>query len=201
MAFAIDDALLPATLTALPMTDEQFAGLCARHPDLHFETTGEGEIIVSPPTYSLTGVRNSRICRKLDTWAEQDNTGLATDSSTGFVLPDGARRSPDAAWTRKSRIAQLPPESRDRYWRLCPDFVIELLSGTDRPRLLREKMDEWIANGAQLAWMIEPEQRKVTIYRPGSAPETLIRVDRIIGEGLLKTFELDLTFIWNPLAA
>jgi Uma2 family endonuclease len=97
----------------------------------------------------------------------------------------------------------LPAESRDRYWRLCPHFVIELQSNTDRRRLVRdlvrEKMHEWISNGAQLAWLIEPEQRSITIYRPGSPPESRSNTDQISGEGLLETFELGLTFIWNPL--
>ncbi|MGA3240333.1 MAG: Uma2 family endonuclease [Bryobacteraceae bacterium] len=139
MTFVIDDAFLPATLTAQPMTDEEFAGFCAEHPDLFFEMTAEGEIIVMPPTYSLTGARNNEISIQLGTWARQDGRGIACDSSTGFVLPDGARRSPDAAWILKSRIAQLDPASREGFWHLCPDFVVELQSSTDRPRILKEQ--------------------------------------------------------------
>src|SRR5580704_12169371 len=99
MAFVIDDAFLPATLTAPPMTDEEFAAFCAGHPDLFFEMTAEGELIVMPPTYSLTGMSNSGIVGELYAWAKRDGRGCVTDSSTGFVLPNGARRSPDAAWT------------------------------------------------------------------------------------------------------
>ena len=201
MAFVIDDAFLPATLTAHPMTDEEFAGFCAEHPDLRFEMTAEGEIIVMPPTYSLTGARNSRISRQLDVWADQDGRGIACDSSTGFVLPNGARRSPDAAWTLRSRIEQLDPASRERYWRLCPDFVIELQSSTDRPRVLRDKMQEWLANGAQLGWLIDPDQRSVAIYRPDGEVETRIGVDSITGEGPVAGFILDLSSVWNPLGA
>jgi Uma2 family endonuclease len=196
--FSIDDRLLPATLSADPMSDEEFAALCAEHPDLFFETTGEGDIIVMPPTYSLTGVRNSRIARQLDIWAERDGRGFASDSSTGFVLPNGARRSPDAAWTLKSRIARLDAASRERYWRLCPDFVIELQSTTDRPRLVREKMQEWLANGAQLGWLIDPEKQSVAICRPADAIETLTGIDSITGEGPVAGFTLDLGFVWNP---
>src|SRR5580698_6287147 len=112
MAFVIDDAFLPATLTAHPMTDEEFAAFCAEHPDLFFEMTAEGELIVMPPTYSYTGARNNWISSQLGIWSRSDGRGIATDSSTGFVLPNGARRSPDAAWTLKSRIAQLDPASR-----------------------------------------------------------------------------------------
>jgi hypothetical protein len=109
MAFVIDDAFLPATLSAQPMTDEEFAAFCAEHPDLFFEMTAEGEIIVMPPTYSSTGVRNTKINRQLDVWAEKDDRGVTCDSSSGFVLPNGARRSPDASWTLRTRIEQLAP--------------------------------------------------------------------------------------------
>jgi len=199
MAFVIEDAFLPATLTAHPMTDEEFAGFCADHPDLFFEMTAEGEIIVMPPTYSLTGARNAGISGQLYAWAERDGRGIACDSSTGFKLPNGARRSPDAAWILKSRIAQLDPANREKYWRLCPDFVIELKSSTDRPRLLREKMREYLANGAQLGWLIDPEQRSVAIYRPEGQVETRTGLDSIAGEGPVAGFVLDLSFVWNPL--
>ena len=199
MEFMIDDGLLPATLSAPPMTDQEFAELCAEHPDLFFETTGEGDLIVMPPTYSLTGVRNSWIGSQLDAWARRDGRGLVTDSSTGFVLPNGARRSPDAAWTLKARIAQLDLASRQGYWHLCPDFVIELQSTTDRPRLVREKMQEWLANGAQLAWLIDPERKSVAIYRRDSVVETHTGVDSVTGEGPVAGFSLDLGFVWNPL--
>src|SRR5580704_4799304 len=116
MAFVIDDAFLPATLTAHPMSDEEFAGFCAEHPDLFFEMTAEGEIIVMPPAYSLTGARNARTSGQLCAWADRDGRGISTDSSTGFRLPNGARRSPDAALTLKSRIAQLNPASRQKFW-------------------------------------------------------------------------------------
>ena len=199
MELVIDDAFLPATLTAPPMTDEEFAAFCAEHPDLFFEMTAEGELIVMPPTYSYTGARNNRIGRQLDIWAERDGQGIATDSSTGFVLPNSARRSPDAAWTLKSRISQLDPASRSGFWHLCPDFVIELRSSSDRLRKLAEKMREYLANGAQLGWVIDPDHQSVTIYRPDAEPETRTSIHSIAGEGPVKGFVLDLSFVWNPL--
>ena len=199
MTFAIDDALLPAILTAHPMTDDEFAAFCAEHPDLFFEMTAEGEIIVMPPAYSLTGARNSRITGQLDAWANRDGRGIACDSSTGYVLPNGARRSPDAAWTLKTRVADLDPASRGKFWHLSPDFVIELRSSTDRSRVLRAKMNEWLANGAQLGWLIDPEQRSVTIYRPDGEVETRTDIDSIAGEGPVAGFVLNLSFVWNPL--
>jgi Uma2 family endonuclease len=199
--FRIDEAFLPATLSSGPLSDEEFEELCAEHPDLFFETTGEGQIIVMPPTYSLTGARNSGITGPLFVWARADRRGIATDSSTGFNLPNGARRSPDAAWTLKTRVAQLDPASRRKFWRLCPDFVIELQSDTDNPRLVREKMQEWMANGAQLGWLIDPERRSVSIYRPEGAVETLTGLDSVSGEGPVHGFTLDLSFIWDPFGA
>ena len=199
MAFVLDDAFLPATLTASPMSDDAFAAFCAEHPDLSFEMTVDGELIVMPPNYSLTGVRNSRICRQLDAWAEQDGRGMSGDSSTGFLLPNGARRSPDASWTLHTRIAQLDPASREKYWHLSPDFVIELRSSSDRLRVLKAKMHEWISNGAQLGWLIDPEGKSVTIYRRGQKAETRTDIDSMAGEGPVDGFVLDLRFVWNPL--
>ena len=199
MAFVIDDAFLPATLTAHPMSDEEFAGLCAEHPDLFFEMTAEGELIVMPPAYSLTGARSGEALAQLRGWARQDGRGIVTDSSGGFVLPNGARRSPDAAWTLKSRVAQLDAASREKFWHFCPDFVIELQSTTDRPRILRDKMLEYLANGAELGWAIDPDQRSVAVYRPDGQVETRTGIDSIAGEGLVAGFVLDLSVVWNPL--
>ena len=198
MEFVID-AFLPATLTSHPMSDEEFAALCDKHPDLFFEMTAEAELLVMPPHHSLTGAQNSRISRQLDVWAEQDGRGIACDSSTGFLLPSGARRSPDASWTLKDRIAALDPAIRKRYWHLCPDFVIELQSTTDRPQVARAKMQEWISNGAQLGWLIDPERRAVTIYRLNGDVETRVDAVSIAGEGPVAGFILVLGPVWNPL--
>jgi Uma2 family endonuclease len=200
MSFMIDEAYLPATLTAPPMTDEQFAELCAEHPDLFFEVTAEGEMLIMPPTYSLTGIRNQEIIGQLHRWMAFDGTGLAGDSSCGFVLPNGARRSPDASWTPTAEVMKLSPASRESYWHLCPAFVIELRSHSDRLPALRAKMREYIANGARLGWMIDPDNRTVEIYRPGREPEILTGVDSVCGEGPVAGFELSLRKVWDPLA-
>ena len=200
MTFEIDEALLPATLSSPPMNDEQFADFCAEHPDLFFEVTGQGDIVVMPPTYTLTGARNFEIAYQLGLWAKQHGRGIGTASSAGFVLPNGARRSPDAAWTAKARVAALDPSSRNRYWHLCPDFVIELQSTTDRVSLVREKMQEWVATGARLAWLIDPEEKSVKIYRADGKVEVRQGIDAIEGEGPVAGFVLDLTRVWNPLA-
>ncbi len=190
----MDEAYLPAILTVGPMTDEAFAELCAEHPDVELEMSAEGELIIIPPTYTLSGASNNEISRQLADWALHDRRGVALDSSTGWVLPNGARRSPDAAWILKSRIRGI-----SGYWHLCPDFVIELRSEWDRMRVLREKMNEWLSNGAQLAWLIDPEARTVEIHRPGSEVEIRTDASSIAGEGPVEGFVLELGRVWDPL--
>jgi Uma2 family endonuclease len=201
MVFTIDEAFLPATLTAPPMTDQQFADFCAEHPDLFFEMTATGEIIVMPPTFSLTSIRNREITSQLDRWASQDCRGLVGESSGGFVLPSGARRSPDASWIAKDAIRQLDQKSLQGYWHLCPAFVIELRSHSDRLAVLRAKMQEYIANGAQLGWLIDADARTVEVYWPDRQSESLVGVDSVAGEGPVEGFVLDLRTVWDPLSA
>jgi Uma2 family endonuclease len=199
MPLVIEETWLPATLTVGPMTDDAFAEFCSEHPDLFFEMTAEGELIVMPPNFTLTGIRNGEITGQLRDWARRDGRGIASDPSSGFVLSSGARRSPDAAWTGRTRIGQLDPATVERFWHLCPDFVIELRSHTDRLPVLRAKMREWIENGAQLAWLIDPERRAVEIYRPGADAETRPEAQSIEGEGPVAGFTLDLRPVWEPL--
>ncbi|MBM3737367.1 MAG: Uma2 family endonuclease [Acidobacteria bacterium] len=181
------------------MTDEEFLAFCNQHPDLSFETTAGGELLAMPQPYTLTGARNSEIVFQLQGWARRDRRGVVFDSSTGFVTPDGARKSPDAAWVLKTRIAGLDPSSYLKFWRLCPDFVIELKSESDRLTQLRKKMREWIANGAGLAWLIDPASRTVEVYRSGTAePTILTNPPAVSGDGPLAGFVLDLAPVWDP---
>ena len=200
MPFVIDDANLPVTLTAQPMTDEEFVAFCAEYPDLHFEMTAEGELIVMAPTYSDGGASNSEVAGELRNWAKKDRRGIVCDSSTGFVLPNGARRSPDASWTLKSRIDELGARKRRSFWHLCPDFVIELRSASDRLKPLQKKMLEYLEQGAQLGWLIDVENKSVEIYRPGESVESRTGIDRVEGEGPVAGFTLDLKYVWDPLA-
>ncbi len=200
MAFTIDEAFLPAILTAPPMTDEQFAAFCSEHPNLFFEMSAEGELIVRPPNYTLTACRHRAILTQLDRWAQSNELGTVSDASGGFLLRNGARRAPDAAWTLKSRVRALDPKMVERYWRLCPDFVIEVRSQTDRWRTLREKLREWIENGAQLAWLIDPESRTAEIYRPNGGVEVRANPEFLKGEGPVEGFFLDLLPVWDPLS-
>lgn len=200
MALLLIDSFLPATLTVPPMTDGEFASFCSEHPDLFFEMTAKGELIVMPPTFSLTGIQNNEICGQLRNWARKDDRGVASDSSTGFVLPNGARRSPDAAWILKSEVAKLSAESRKTFWHLCPNFVIEVRSPSDRTPAVRAKMREYIANGAQLGWLIDPQSHTVEIYRTDREPESVQGVESIPGEGPVEGFILDLRTVWDPFA-
>ena len=200
MAFLIDTEYLPATLTAHPMSDDEFAEFCSEHPDLSFEMSAEGEIIVMAPTYSITGARNHHIDGSLFVWSRSDRRGIGTDSSPLFVLPNGARRSPDASWTLKSRIQQMDATTRQKFLHLCPDFVIELKSASDRQQTSHRKMKEYLANGAQLGWLIDPEAQAVSIYRPDRPVEKLTRIESITGEGPVAGFVLDLRAVWDPLA-
>ena len=199
MPVVIDEQYLPARLTAPPMTDAEFEAFCAEHPDLFIEVTAEGEILIMPPNFWFTGARNAQIGQQLTSWAEQASEGIAIDSSGGFRLPNGARRSPDSSWISRERIAQVQSKGKGRSWGLCPEFVIELRSETDRLSVLRRKMREWVDNGAQLAWLIDPERRTVEVYRPGREAEILTGIDSIAGTAPVDGFMLDLKPVWDPL--
>lgn len=176
------------TLTIPRMTDAELVEFCPHYPDYFVEVTAEGQVIIRPPNYSLTLARRIKIARALDGWAEADGRGIATESSGRFVLPNGARRSPDASSERLS--TQTSSEIR-RFWRLCLEFVIELRSTHDRRATLRTKTQEWIRNGAELAWTIDPEARTVEIYRPGAPVETLTDAKTIVAGPPINGFQLD----------
>ena len=198
MALLIDTDHLPAMLTVGEMTDEEFARMCGEHSDLSFELTADGDLIIMPPHHSITGARNQRIGAQLLQWADVDGRGVACDSSTGFRLANGARRSPDASWVVNERVDELPPENQEGFWKLCPEFVIELRSHSDRLKSLREKMVEWIGNGAQLGWLIDQENRTVEVYRPAKEPEVLANPTEVKGEGPVEGFVLHMEAVWNP---
>ncbi len=200
MPFVIDDANLPAILTAQPMTDEEFTAFCAEHSDLNFEMSAQGELIVMARSHSDVGAGLADIAAQLGTWNKKRRRGIGCDSSTGFVLPNGARRSPDASWTLKSRVQQLGARKRKAFWHLCPDFVIEVKSDSDRLKPLRKKMVEYLEQGAQLGWLIDPENKIVEIYRPDGKVEKLTDMHKLEGEGPVAGFMLDLTYVWDPFA-
>jgi Uma2 family endonuclease len=166
-----------------PLNDEEFFSFCMRNSDLHIERHANGEIIILPPAGMETGYRNSDIAAQLGNWTKADGRGICFGSSAEFILPNGAAFAPDASWILKSRLASLTKEEKRHFGRLCPDFVIELKSPSDRLSSLKSKMEEWMANGASLAWLIVPEKRIVFVYRPGIPAEELSGVTSVADDG------------------
>lgn len=177
------------------MTDAEFIDFCAQNPELRIEMTSKGELIVMSPVTGRGGNRNFFLTGRFFAWAEADNTGVGFDSSTCFTLPNGAKRSPDVSWIKRERWEALTPEEQDEFPPICPDFVVELRSKSDRLKPLEEKMEEYLLNGAELGWLIDPLQKRVHIYRPGSPVEILNQPNEVSGEPLLKGFALNLTGI------
>jgi len=179
-------------LNSMTMTDEQFFQLCQDNRDLRFERNADGGLIIMPPTGGETGNRNAGITAQLWLWNEQSQLGLVFDSSTGFKLPNGADRSPDASWILKERWEQLTSAERKQFLPLCPDFVIELLSPSDSLKVTQEKMAEYRDHGTRLGWLIIPASGQVEIYRPGQEVEVLENPDQLSGETVLPGFILNL---------
>ncbi|MGB8701674.1 MAG: Uma2 family endonuclease [Thermosynechococcaceae cyanobacterium] len=188
---------LPDSLL-LQVTPAQFEMLATVNPDLRLERTAKGELIVNPPTGWETGERNRSLTGQLDRWYEdREDLGKAFDSSTGFTLPNGATRSPDASWVSRDRWDALSPEQKGTFANICPDFVVELRSASDSLQSLREKMQEYMDNGTQLGWLIDPQNRQVEIYRLGQDLEILANPTELSGEALLPGFMLNLHRIWT----
>jgi Uma2 family endonuclease len=179
------------------LTQEQFFRLCGDNPELRLELTAQKEIIVMSPTNSKTGMRNGEINRQLGNWAKQDGTGVFFDSNTGFVLPNGANRSPDASWILRSRWDALTPKQQSVFAPICPDFVIELWSPSDTLSEIQFKLNEYVANGAKLGFLIYPPQQQVFVYRPGLNTQCLQQPSAISADPELPCFTLDLTEIWQ----
>ncbi|MEP7338335.1 MAG: Uma2 family endonuclease [Acidobacteriota bacterium] len=173
-------------------TAADFVAFAAENRDLQLEMTKEGVMIIMMPAGPVSSNRNGKLTARLVIWAETDNSGLAFDSSAGFTLPNGAQRSPDASWIRLDRWEALTGDEKETFSPICPDFVVELRSKSDRLKTARKKMEEYIENGAQLGWLIDPKKKKVHIYRPGAPVEILDNPAEISGEPLLKGFTLKL---------
>jgi len=188
-------------LDTISLTDEQFYQLCQNNRELNFETTAQGELIIMAPVGGESGNREAELIVDLGIWNRQTSLGYTFSSSTIFKLPNGAKRSPDAAWIRRERWEALTPEQRRKFPPIAPDFVIELRSATDDLQLLRDKMQEYMDAGVQLAWLINPQQQQVEIYRRGQPVEMRNLPTELSGETLLPGFNLSLsTYVDNTLA-
>lgn len=179
------------------VTDAEFFEFCMRHKDLRIERTSEGDLIVMTPTGGTTGRRNSNLLADTVIWAREDDTGIVFDSSTCFTLPNGAVRSPDVSWVRRERWDRLTEAEQDVFPPICPDFVIELRSRTDSLKKLQAKMEEYIANGTQLGWLLDAKGRAAYVYRPGQPVERLDAPPTLAGDPELPNFVLDVAHLWR----
>ncbi|OKH52797.1 hypothetical protein NIES2101_13110 [Calothrix sp. HK-06] len=199
-------AQLPLTTEISPMviqfhpivslTDDQFYDFCQLNKNYHIERSATGEVIFMSPTGTETDQRNFDLIVQLGIWVKQDNTGVGFGSSGRFTLPSGAVRSPDAAWVKKTRWEAIPVAKRKKFAPICPEFVIELRSESDVLKTLKDKMEEYITNGALLGWLIDRVNRKVYIYRPNTAVEELNNPATLSGEDVLPGFVLELSTVW-----
>jgi Uma2 family endonuclease len=176
----------------LRISDEDFGRLCRANPDLRLERTARGELVIMAPAGTESGGRNAKLTTRLGVWAEANGTGEHFDSSTGYTLPNGATKSPDASWIRKERWNALTPEEKESFAPICPDFAVELCSPSDDKKAARDKMREYVSQGLCLGWLIDPFDGTVEIYRPGRPVETLTQPATLSGEDVLPGFVLDL---------
>jgi Uma2 family endonuclease len=187
--------MTPLTLTLKPvysLSNDQFQQLCLANPELKLERTRAGELVIMSPTGGETGRQNSQLNFQVQLWNQKYQLGEVFDSSTGFILSNGATRSPDVAWVEKSCWEALTLEQREKFLLLCPDFVIELVSPSDSVQKVRQKMEEYRENGCGLGWLINRQENQVEIYRPDCEVEVLILPTKVFGENILVNLEINL---------
>jgi Uma2 family endonuclease len=203
MQVVLPEQALPAKLILNPelrMNDDEYYDFCMANADVRFERTAQGEIIIVPPAGGESDYRNADISIQLGTWAKRDGRGKTFGPSVEFILPTGAAYSPDAAWVSNERLARLTKEQKRKFPRLCPEFVVEVMSLSDRLKPAKAKMADWMANGVLLSWLIDGDHQTVYIYRAGrNNPKKQTGILKLSGEGPIAGFELDLTDIWAGL--
>ncbi|HEY0743380.1 MAG TPA: Uma2 family endonuclease [Chryseosolibacter sp.] len=175
--------------TGRKMNDEEFERFCLANPDLRIERNSNLEILIMSPNTPLSGQHGAEILRQLLNWNFENNKGVVFDASAGFTLPDRSILSPDASWMSHERWASVSPDEREKFSRVCPEFVIEVRS--DSFKDLKSKMESWVRNGAKLGWLIDPKRNTHWIYRPGADPVE-INNELIPGEGSVEGFILDM---------
>ncbi|KAM3101059.1 Uma2 family endonuclease [Phormidesmis sp. 146-12] len=198
-AFTIDlsPILSQSNSANVVLTHDQFERLCAANPEIKLERTPTGELVIMSPTGGETGMNNATLIARFVVWNEQTNLGRVFDSSTCFKLPGGGDRSPDVAWGERSRWDALTPEQKRKFPPLCPNFVLELLSPSDNLSTAQAKMREYLSSGAQLGWLLNPEDQEVEISRPGQPVEVLQAPSTLSGETVLPGFTLNLEWFWS----
>ena len=178
------------------LTDEQLLRFSAAHRDWRIEQTGEGELIIMPPTFGETGNWELELGADFIIWARGGGGGKVFGSNAGFRLPDNSVFAPDVSWLSQERLAQLPPGALNSFTPVCPDFVLELRSRSDRLAVVQQKMQRYLDNGARLGWLIDPLEKQVFVYRPGQPVEHLPEPATLSGEPVLPGFTLDLARVW-----
>ena len=197
MESAFDLLTTPITIiSAAPLSDDEFMAFCRANEAYRFEQNADGEIIVMTPAGGKGANLEGYIFRELDLWVERTGNGFAFNSNAGFRLADSSLLLPDAAWVPLERWNSLTSAQQEKFPPFCPDFIVELRSPSDRITTIEEKMRQWMSNGAQLAWLIDPIRRLSVTYRPGSEPETLARPDLLEGEGPVAGFRLKMDRFW-----
>ncbi len=182
---------------AITLSDDEFFAFCRQNPDLRIERSAEGEVEIMAPAGSGSSSRNATITYLLKAWSLSNGTGVVFDSSGGFILSNGATRSPDAAWVQRSRLAAFTAAQKERFLPLCPDFVIEVRSPSDSLALTHEKMREYIENGALLGWLLDVPSKQAHVYRPDHPAEQFDVPKNLSGEPELPGFTLDLAGVWE----
>lgn len=178
---------------------DNYLAFCRANPSLRCERTAEGEVVIVPPAGGEGSYRSMKAAAQLDQWAERDGRGRAFDSSVEFLLPDGSALSPDASWVSNESLNRLSHQQRREFLRLTPEFVIEVMSPSDRLKPAKAEMECWIANGVELAWLIDGDKETIYVYRQGRSPSTRRGIKELAGEGSVKGFSLNLTVIWRGL--
>ena len=180
----------------LEFDDEKFFQFCQANDALQIERAANGDIIIMSPEAASSGHGSFKLIHHFGNWEEDHPIGKFFGSSAGFILPNGAMRSPDIAWITNERLQTISDRDWNRFLPLCPDFVLELRSPSDRLRRLQEKMAEYIANGARLGWLLDPVEKDVHIYRPNVAPEILNRPTEVSADPVLPGFRLPVEKVW-----
>jgi Uma2 family endonuclease len=197
MGLSLLDLPLPIKIVpAAPISDEDFIAFSRANQPYRFERNPLGEIIMMTPVRRRGGRREFSLAFELENWAKSDGRGEVDGSNTGWNLPDGWTLSPDASWTSKERLDQFSSKEQEKFLPICPDFIAEIRSQSDALSAAKEKMERWMANGAQLGWLIDPYAATAYIYRPGQLPEALHKPEALEGEGPIAGFKLEMEPIW-----
>jgi Uma2 family endonuclease len=198
----LPEQAFPAKLMLNPelaMNDDAYFDFCVANPDIRFERNEQGEIIIVPPAGPESDYRGLDVAAQLREWARRDGRGKALGSTTEFFLPTGAALSPDSAWISNVRLSQFSKLQRRKFLHIAPEFIVEVMSPSDRLSAAKEKMQMWIRGGVDLAWLIDGDNRTVYVYRADREPEALSEISTLAGEGAIAGFQLDLTDIWAGL--